>query len=96
MGRLYFYVVDIGCNEWEVRAHDAAAMSPPARYPTAEEAIGAATRFARSAWQASQMPTGVRVQTTLGGWREERNFGYLPRRDTEQASTTETPRNPLP
>jgi hypothetical protein len=77
MARVYFYVVDIGNSEWEVRAQDAAAMQPPARYPTADAAIEAATRFARSQWQASNTPTGVRVQTTLGGWREERNFGHI-------------------
>ena len=90
MGRLYFYVVDVGCNEWEVRAHDAGPMVPPARHPTAEEAIAAATRFARAAWQAAQAPTGVRVQTLLGGWREERNFGYLPRPGPDPASALAT------
>ena len=78
MGRLYFYVVDVGNDEWEVRTQDASTDNAPVMYANAYEAIEAATRSARARWQRTQQPTGVRVQTSLGGWREERNFGPIP------------------
>lgn len=48
---------------------------PGLRYSIQEDGIQAATQFARAAWRLSHEPTGVRVQTPMGGWEVVRTFG---------------------
>lgn len=77
MVRRWFYVVDTG-DHWEVRAHDATPARPGLRYSLQEDGIQAATQLARAEWRLSHEPTGVRVQTPMGGWEAVRTFGDDP------------------
>jgi hypothetical protein len=74
MVRSWYYVVDTG-DHWEVRAHDASPPKPGLRYSIQEDAIQAAAQLARAEWRLRREPTGVRVQTPLGGWEAVRIFG---------------------
>jgi hypothetical protein len=75
LGRQIYYVVDTGSGEWEVRSPDAAPQDPQIRYASEKVAIEAAVRFARTDWRSSRVPTGVRVYTPLGSFRDECTFG---------------------
>jgi len=76
MARHWFYVVDVG-GEWEVRVQTAAPQVPRLAYPDSFAATDAAERIAKAEWNTTQEPTGVRIQTGLGGWRDTRTFGRL-------------------
>jgi hypothetical protein len=74
----FFYVVDLGASDWEVRTHEAKPASDNSHFSTYDAALAAATSIARQLWQKTQLMTGVRVWDALSGWTDERVFGTAP------------------
>ncbi|MBN5015989.1 DUF2188 domain-containing protein [Stenotrophomonas maltophilia] len=73
MARKYWYVVT-GANGWTVREESSAVQT----YRTQAEAIAFATTAARGYHERTGKPSGVRIQTSGGTWREERSYGNDP------------------
>lgn len=73
MARKYWYVVT-GDNGWTVREEGVAVHT----FRTQAEAIAFATGAARSYHDRTSRPSGVKIQTAGGQWREERSYGDDP------------------
>ena len=87
MEPLYFYIVQIGAGQWEVRTHEAKPVGPEQRFASSDAALEFASDLALQAWNHTRSRAGIRVLDALGYWRDERVFGF----DAMQSSCRRTP-----
>lgn len=74
MARFYYYVVSSG-DGWEVKFQ---GQMQRFLYRTQKDALEAARSAARKYHEDSGKPTGVRLQSDGGRWRDEMTYGNDP------------------